>query len=258
MTGQGRGRVKRDARGREIYAEIKALPPLIVRADGRHFKSLLRDRERFRKPYDERFAQGMAEATVRFFAQSGFDPRLAYLFSDEINLLFTQVPFNARVEKLDSLIASFLASALTLSLDLHDSPVAFDARVIPLCGGEDAREYLAQRQAEAWRNHLNAYGYYGLQAAGMSEREAEERLKGLKAAAVHELLFQQGINLTDTPAWQRRGMVVAKERYEKLGYDRQRAVEVNVIRYKVVQCWDIPRFNTEEGRLFLSRFIHHE
>jgi tRNA(His) 5'-end guanylyltransferase len=122
MTGQGRGRVKRDARGREIYAEIKALPPLIVRADGRHFKSLLRDRERFRKPYDERFAQGMAEATVRFFAQSGFDPRLAYLFSDEINLLFTQVPFNARVEKLDSLIASFLASALTLSLDLHDSP----------------------------------------------------------------------------------------------------------------------------------------
>jgi tRNA(His) guanylyltransferase len=92
----------------------------------------------------------------------------------------------------------------------------------------------------------------------MSAREAEERIQGLKGAAVHELLFQQGINLNETPAWQRRGMVVAKERYEKRGYDRQRAAEVNVIRYKVVQYWDIPRFNTEEGRLFLSRFIPRE
>lgn len=258
MTGQGRGRVTRNAREREIYAAITALPPLIVRADGRHFSSLLGDRERFRKPYDERFAQGMAEATVRFFAQSGFDPRLAYLFSDEINLLFTQVPFNARIEKLDSLIASFLASALTLSLELHDSPVAFDARIIPLCGSAGVRDYLAQRQAEAWRNHLNAYGYYGLQAAGMIARDAEARLKGLKAAAVHELLFQQGINLTETPAWQRRGMVVAKERYEKAGYDPLRATDVNVIRYKVVQYWDIPQFTSEEGRLFLTRFMQLE
>jgi tRNA(His) 5'-end guanylyltransferase len=239
-------------RDREIYADIKAIPPLIVRADGRNFRRVLSGE--FEKPYDERFAKGMAEAVAIFFETSGFDPKLAYIFSDEINLFFPQVPFKGRIEKLDSVIASFLASALTIVLDFKDA-IAFDARVIPVCSREDVWEYLTQRQAEAWRNHINAYGYYGLQESRLSEKEAEERLKGMKAAQVHELLFRTGINLNETPMWQRRGILIAKERYEKEGYNPKAGKKVVVTRYEVVQHWDLPLFESEEGRNLMAELI---
>ena len=239
-------------RDRAIYAEIIALPPLIVRADGRNFKRLLSDD--FGKPYDERFTRGMVEAATIFFEKSGFDPALAYIFSDEINLFFTHVPFNGRIEKLDSVIAGFLASALTITLDFSE-PLAFDTRIIPLCGQEEVVEYLAQRQAEAWRNYLNAYGFYVLRAGGLGKEEAEQHLKGMKAKEVHEMLFRRGINLNETPAWQRRGILIAKERYEKGGYDPRARKKVTVTRYKVVQLWDLPLFGSEEGRNLIAKLL---
>jgi tRNA(His) guanylyltransferase len=256
MTDRNRARPTiKEREDRGIYADIKAIPPLIVRVDGRNFRHLLRGD--FEKPYDERFAKGMAESAVLFFEQSGFDPALAYIFSDEINLYFPHVPFKGRIEKLDSVIAGFLASALTIVVDFEKA-VAFDARVIPVCGGEEALRYFEQRQAEAWRNHLNAYGYYGLQASGLSEKEAEKRLKGMKAAQVHELLFRHGINLNETPTWQRRGMVVAKERYEKEGYNPKTVKDVAVTRYKIVQFWDLPLFRSAEGQELLVRLTYRK
>lgn len=255
MKGQNRARLKDKDGDREIYAEIKAIPPLFVRADGRNFRRVLSDN--FEKPYDERFAKGMAKAVEIFFENSGFDPKLAYIFSDEINLFFVHLPFKGRIEKLDSVIAGFLASALTIVLDFKEA-IAFDARVIPVCGGEDALEYLAQRQAEAWRNHINAYGYYGLREAGLSENEAEKRLKGMKAADVHEMLFRKGINLNETPKWQRRGILITKQGYEKEGYDPKAAKKVTVTRYKVVPLWDLPLFGSAEGRDLINRFLERK
>jgi len=255
MTDRNRERPYNKDRDREIYAAIKAIPPLIVRADGRNFRRVLSGE--FEKPYDERFAKGMAKAVAIFFEKSGFTPKLAYIFSDEINLLFTHVIFKGRIEKLDSVIASFLASALTIVLDFKEA-IAFDARIIPVCSGEDVLEYLVQRQAEAWRNHINAYGYYGLQESGLSEKEAEKRLKGMKAAQVHEMLFRNRINLNETPKWQRRGILIAKERYEKEGYNPKAATEVTVTRYKIVQLWDLPLFGSDEGRNLIAQLIGNE
>jgi tRNA(His) guanylyltransferase len=255
MTGRNHERLYNKDRDREIYADIKAIPPLIVRADGRNFRRVLSDE--FEKPYDERFAKGMAKAVAIFFEMSGFEPKLAYAFSDEVNFFFTQVPFKGRIEKLDSVIASFLASALTVVLDFK-AAIAFDARIIPVCSGEDVLEYLVQRQAGAWRNHLNAYGYYGLQESGLSEKEAEKRLKGMKAAQVHEMLFRKGVNLNETPKWQRRGILIAKERYEKGGYNPKVAKEVTATRYKIVQLWDLPLFGSEEGRNLIAELIGNE
>ena len=45
----------------EIYKDIKALPPVIIRVDGRNFKESL-SRFGFEKPYDIAFAQGMVSA----------------------------------------------------------------------------------------------------------------------------------------------------------------------------------------------------
>ncbi len=239
-----KSRDKDKEKEREIYAEVRAVPPLVVRADGRGFKRVLGDSGKFAKPYDERFARGMAKAAEMFFKKSGFDPVLAYTFSDEISFFFEQVPFRGRVEKLDSVVAGFLASALTIVFGFEE-PVAFDARVIPVCacGGEREEggavlEYLTQRQAEAWRNHLNAYAYYGLvRSKGLGGEEAEKRLRGMKAGEIHEMLFRDcGINLNETPKWQRRGILVVKQRYEK--------------DYKIVQHWNLPLF----GKVFSKKF----
>ncbi|MCK4475148.1 MAG: hypothetical protein KAU16_00280 [Methanophagales archaeon] len=253
MKGQDRERRKDKGRDREIYAEIKAIPPLIVRADGRNFKRVLSE-SKFEKPYDERFARGVAKAVEIFFLNSSFDPKLAYIFSDEISFFFEHVPFEGRIEKLDSVIAGFLASALSIVLGFKEA-IAFDARVIPVCKGEDVLEYLAQRQAEAWRNHINAYGYYGLREEGLSEKEAEKRLRGMKAGDVHEMLFRMGINLNETPKWQRRGILIAKQRYEKEGYDPKAEKKVTAARYKIVQLWDLPLFGSEEGRDLINRLM---
>ena len=237
---------------REVYAEIRAPLPLIIRIDGRNFQRFLEEKG-FQKPYDRRFAEAMANATELFFKRSGFHPELAYIFSDEVSFFFREVPFNSRIEKLDSVVASFFASALTIILGV-DEPLSFDARVIPICEHELV-EYLAWRQAEAWRNHVNSYGYYTLRREGLSGEEAQKRLKGMKASEIHEMLFSKGINVAETPAWQRRGILVAWERYEKEGTDARSGKRTKAVRKRVVQLWDLPIFKSEEGRALLKRIL---
>ncbi|UYZ40578.1 MAG: hypothetical protein N2V74_02485 [Candidatus Methanospirare jalkutatii] len=242
---------ERRSSSREIYADIRAISPLVIRADGRNFHRILRN---FKKPFDRRFAESMAKATEIFFTASGFNPKFAFIFSDEVNLFFTEIPFNGRIEKLDSVVASFLASALTLTAGFKE-PISFDARVIPLC--KDAVfDYFAERQAEAWRNHINSYAFYTLIAEGFSERDAQERLKGMKSHQIHELLFKKGINLGKTPAWQRRGILIARVPYEKEGFNPKTGEKVVAERRKIAQFWELPLFKTAEGKKFLERFVH--
>jgi tRNA(His) 5'-end guanylyltransferase len=77
----------------------------------------------------------------------------------------------------------------------------------------------------------------------------------MKAAEVHEMLFRLGINLNETPKWQRRGILIARQRYEKEGYDPKLAEEVTATRYKVVSLWDPPLFGSEEGRNLIHQLV---
>ena len=95
------------------------------------------------------------------------------------------------MEKIDSLIAGFLSSAVSLDLA---RPVSMDCRTIPLCKDE-IEVYLAERQDETWRNHLFSYGFYMLVEEGLSKTEAMERLRGMKEPEIHEVVYQKGINL---------------------------------------------------------------
>ncbi len=174
-------------RERELYAALTALPPLYVRLDGRAFHRLARALD-LARPFDERFAGAMAAVARRLVADSGASPVFAYTFSDEISCFFTELPFGGRVEKLDSVLAAFAASALTIELGLAE-PVAFDARVV-FVDPASAYAYLAGRQAEAWRNHINAYAQSLLVGDGLSPREAAARLRGLASPALHDLAYR--------------------------------------------------------------------
>lgn len=234
---------------REIYSRLRVFPPFAVRIDGRGFRRTL-GLLGLKKPFDERFAHSMADSIELFFKESGLNPLFAFTFSDEISFLFYEMPYNYRVEKIDSIIPGFFSSALTIFLDLK-KPVSFDSRVI-LLGKEHIYTYLLWRQAETWRNHVSSYGYYTLLESGLGENEAAMRLKNMKAGEIHELLFRYGINLAETPQWQRCGIMVYRESYEKMGFNPVKQKEVKTQRKKIIQDWNLPIFKTEEGRKFIE------
>ncbi|MDI9394057.1 MAG: hypothetical protein QM426_00940 [Euryarchaeota archaeon] len=91
---------------------------------------------------------------------------------------FSKLPFDGRVEKIDSVVASFLGSALTIKLRL-EAPIAFDSRLIAL-QKEEISEYFHWRQLEAWRNFIASWGYYALRNEGAEKDEAAKYLKGKK------------------------------------------------------------------------------
>ena len=209
---------------------MSARAPLVVRADGRGFKKVL---EKSTKPYDIDFARSMVSTSEKFLLDFGPSAVLAFTFSDEISLVFLDLPFAGRVEKIDSLVAGFLSAALSLELRRL---VSMDCRTIPLCQ-EEIISYLAERQDETWRNHVFSYGFHMLLEEGLNETQAMDRLRGLREKEIHEFVFQKGINLARTPAWQRRGVVVCR----KEG--------------KVAADWDVPLFSTKDGMEFLREII---
>ncbi len=221
---------RRSYRNDAIFSELRVRAPFFVRVDGRGFSKILRD---FDKPYDIGFARGIVAATRVFMESSGLSPIFAYSFSDEVSLLFLNEPFKGRVEKLDSVTASYLSSSLSLSLG---KVVSMDARVVPVCRDE-ILHYLQESQGEAWRNHVFSYGFYALVGEGKNHSEAMEALRNMKESDIHEMLFQRGINLAKTPAWERRGVMVYRSRS------------------RLIDDWDLPLFTTEDGRRFVEDLL---
>ena len=237
---------------REIFSNITTVPPVFVRLDGRAFHRLTA-KSGFKKPFDDRFNNAMVAVCTALAGDSGLSPVFAYTFSDEISCYLTKLPFSGRVEKIDSVAASFAASALTLALGVTE-PLAFDARIVQATP-ESAIEYMVNRQAEAWRNHINAYCQQTLISDGMSATRAAAALKGMPAREMHELMHARGANLAKTPAWQRRGVLVRRTLTEKEGYNPITKKTVVVERSAVIADRDLPLFTTPEGKEFLKGLL---
>jgi tRNA(His) 5'-end guanylyltransferase len=237
---------------REIFSAITTIPPVFVRLDGRAFHRLAEDLS-LKKPFDDRFSHAMVHVCTTLVAESGLCPDFAFTFSDEISLFFTKLPFNGRVEKIDSVSASFASSSLTLALGTT-TPVSFDARVIPATR-EFAIEYLINRQNEAWRNHVNGYCQQVLIEDGMSAKKAAAQLKGMPAKSLHEMMHIRGFNLAMTPAWQRRGVLVYKKITEKEGFNPITQQTVMAERSAVTVDRDLPLFTSPEGKEFLGKLV---
>jgi tRNA(His) 5'-end guanylyltransferase len=237
---------------REIFSNLTTVPPVFVRLDGRAFHRLTA-RLHLKKPFDDRFTEAMVAVSKALVAESGLSPAFAYTFSDEISLYLNALPFSGRVEKIDSVAASYAASAFTLALGIEE-PMAFDARIIQ-ASHESALEYMVNRQDEAWRNHLNAYCQQALIMDGMSVKKAAETLKGMPARKLHDMMHARGVNLAKTPAWQRRGVLVRKTVTEKGGYNPKTKKAVVVQRSTVTADRNLPLFTTPEGQVFLTGLL---
>ncbi|MCL2157379.1 MAG: guanylyltransferase [Methanobrevibacter sp.] len=192
---------------------------IILRLDGRRFHNLSL-KLNFEKPYDIHFYKSMIEVAKDIFRE--FSPLFIYTFSDEINILLSEIPFSRRIEKLNSVFPSLASSSLTLQLkknfnkknhnsDFSDFLISFDSRIIPVAI-EDVYSYFKWRQDESWRNFVNSYGYWVLRE-NLSKEEASEKLNGLKSSDIHEYLYsKKGINLNEMPTWQKRGVALYKKK----------------------------------------------
>ncbi|MDD3753991.1 MAG: tRNA(His) guanylyltransferase Thg1 family protein [Methanobacterium sp.] len=233
----------------EIFSSLKVpcTSNIVVRLDGRNFSQLSRKLE-FEKPYDIEFVEILSETSYNLFKE--FNPRFIYIFSDEINMLLKDVPFGGRVEKIDSVMASFLSGAFTREIMAKNkyykilkknTPVSFDSRVIPL-SNKGIIAYFQGRQMEAWRNCLNGYSYWTLRKKH-SKTEAMEILHKKKSRQLHDLLFSEGINLAMMPTWQKRGIGLYKKKIQVEGLNPLSQEKVKSERKKITIDWELPRFD---------------
>ena len=224
-------------RAHEHYHDL-AVPPgawIIVRVDGRAFTTLTASR--YQKPYDLRFAEIMAMTGAALLTE--FDALYAYTQSDEISLLLPRdtEAFGRSVEKLVSLSAA-TASATFTHVAGHVG--CFDARLWVGAGVGDVVDYFAWRQADAARNAMNAWSYWSLREQGLTGAQATRRLAGLDRAAKNEVLSTYGVSFNDRPAWQRRGIGLWSEAYQKSAYNPKEQRKVVATRRRVHYEYALP------------------
>ncbi len=238
----------------EVYSGIEVpTGPFFIRLDGWGFHGLAR-RLGLRKPFDKKFAECLAEVAKGFFVP--FNPVLAYVFSDEISLLFLSPTAFRRVEKIDYVFAGIASTMFLVEarkrFGKQVGPVAFDCRVIPVRGAAEARKYLAWRQAECFRNHNNAWAQWVMERKGLGPAAVSKKLSGVDAAGLRAVAKKHGVDLGGTPAWQRNGLMVVWEHYGKKGFDPVKKKHVVVERRRPKTVWGAPLFWSEEGGKFIS------
>jgi len=190
---------------------------LVARLDGNRFTRLTKEICNFEAPFDIRFRDMMVE-TVKALMTYGFRVIYGFTESDEISLLFhpDEDTFGRKVRKYNSLLAGVASAAFTQQLGQQ---AIFDCRMVPLPTAERVQDYFLWRQEDAHRNSLNAQCYWMLRKHGKSVAEATKKLEGQSVAFKNELLFQNGINFDKLPNWQKRGIGVYWDIYEKQGFN---------------------------------------
>jgi tRNA(His) 5'-end guanylyltransferase len=235
----------------EIFSQLQ-IPdtPFFVRLDGRRFKAVS-EKIGAEKPFDKRLAKCLTASAKAIF-QNNFSPTLIYVASDEINMLFLyNAPFRRRVEKTDSILAGVVSSTVSLNIIKFfekSLSTSFDSSIIP-SSKEKIIGYLVWRQRDAWRNHNNSYAYWLFRKKGHKSSEVAKMLRRLKTKDIHETLFRHGINLAETPPWQRRGILIYREPYQKQVEDKQ------VTRWRITENWNLPLFSSKEGQALTQKIL---
>jgi tRNA(His) guanylyltransferase len=228
----------------ETAADSCVLPGLYMaaRIDGRSFTHLTKEIHHFEAPYDVRFRDYMV-ATVEHLMQCGFWVIYGYTQSDEISLLFhrDETAFERKLRKYNSILAGEASAKFSLLLgDL----AAFDCRISQLPSEDLVVDYFRWRNEDAHRNALNAHCYWMLRKQGQTMNQATGAMLKLSVAAKNELLFQNGINFNDLPNWQKRGIGLYWETYEKPGLNPIRNETVVTERRRIRVDFDLPMKET--------------
>ncbi len=186
--------------------------PIMARLDGRAFHTFTSGLER---PYSLPFTRCMVETAAKLVKAHNAD--LAYTQSDEISLFwqnddpFTQMMFDGRYQKWNSILASTASVAFNRACDVslpskaHLDP-EFDCRVWQLPNLTEVYNAFAFREDDATRNSLQmaAQAHY-----------SQKELHKAGAPKLHNLLHEKGVNWNDFPPFFKRGTYIARRTHEK-------------------------------------------
>ncbi|MFK7985863.1 MAG: tRNA(His) guanylyltransferase Thg1 family protein [Sandaracinaceae bacterium] len=224
----------------ETAYDHRVLPGLhmVARIDGRSFSQLTRDAE-LDAPYDRRFSDAMEATLVHLTRDSGFSVLLGYTQSDEMSLLFRrdEALFARSLRKFLSVLAGEASAKFSLTFGRLG---AFDARVSQLPSTDHVVDYFRWRQEDAMRNAINGHAYWLLRRGGLDDRAASEKLRGVPVKARHELLYEGGIQFSELPLWQRRGIATRWVEREQRGENPKTGAEVVSLKRELCVDRELP------------------
>lgn len=211
---------------------------IVARLDGHNFSRLTKETYQFEAPFDVRFRDHML-VVVKHLMSCGFRVIYGYTQSDEISLLFhpEESAFGRKERKYNSILAGEASARLSLLLG---GQACFDCRISQLPALDNVVDYFRWRHEDAQRNALNAHCYWSLRKKGLSVQAATQHLIGLSVAAKNELLFQHGLNFNDLPNWQKRGMGVYWEEFEKEAWNPKTQQQVTARRRRLKVDLELP------------------
>ena len=221
---------------------------IVVRLEGRNFTRQTKELWDLEVPFDLRFRDAMINTTHHLMS-CGFHVVYGYTQSDEISLLLApdEATFGRKTRKLISILAGEASAAFTMQMQ---QMACFDARVCELPTVDIVEDYFGWRQEDAHRNSLNAHSYWLLRKQGQSVQAATSYLVGRTVAEKNELLFQNGINFNDLPEWQKRGVGLYWQTYEKQAVNPLTRQAVTTTRRKIQADLELPL------GLSYKQFIH--
>ena len=210
--------------------------PVIIRVDGKNFTSFTNKLESEDDPFSEDLAQCMRSAG-RTLCDEIAGAQLAYIQSDEINLLITPYtslnfePFlDNRIQKLASITASIATSAFNKRWNElgYFGHARFDSRCFTL-PKDEVCNYFIWRQTDWERNSIQMLGRYYF---------SHDEMHGLDNNDIQEKLWQEeNVSWTDLDDWKKNGIGIRRETTIKT-VDHPKAPDEPVER----QCW-VPYFD---------------
>lgn len=228
---------------------------MVARIDGRSFTKLTKEVHKFEAPFDSIFRDYMIDTTEHLM-NCGFQVIYGYTQSDEISLVLhrNESSFSRKLRKLNSILAG--EASAKFSLLLGDIGV-FDCRICQFPNLAKVVDYLRWRNEDANRNALNAHCYWALRHGGTSAQAATAQLNGLSVAAKNEFLFKMaGVNFNNLPSWQKRGIGLYWETYEKDSTHPVTGESVAATRRRVVSDMNLPM--KDEYSAFVQSLIDRE
>lgn len=228
---------EREMRALEYYHALRVVPGawVVIRVDGRSFSRFTETR--FEKPFDLKMRDCMVAAATALLEQ--LQGVYAYTESDEISVLLPPEwdLFDRELEKAVSVSAGIASAAFTHACG---EPAHFDSRVWLGLNPGRVVDYFRWRQTDAARCALHGWCYWTLRKGGASVGEATAALEKLSADGKQELLFRHGINFNEVPLWQRRGVGLYFEEYEKPGFNPKTGETVTARRRRVRVDLELP------------------
>ncbi|XP_055843914.1 probable tRNA(His) guanylyltransferase [Episyrphus balteatus] len=203
---------------------------IVVRLDGKGFHKFTKTHD-FQKPNDINALNVMNSAAIAVMEEFR-DIVISFGQSDEYSFVLrkeTKV-YSRRSSKLLSYITSLFSSAYVMNWktffndkELKSIP-CFDGRVVLYPSDQNLKDYMSWRQADVHVNNLYNTTFWELVLnGGMTNTQAEERLRGTFSADKNEILFSQfGINYNELPVMFRKGTILLRKYVQVPGSDKKR------------------------------------